>query len=187
MIRCYITNRKILRPGQRLEDVIAANLLSGTDWIQLREKDLSARELLPLAQRVLALPNPHASKILINSRVDIALAAGLDGVHLPAGSPAPTCWNQPTLLWGVSCHTVAEVREAEQNGATYAVIGPVFPPLSKDSVLPARGLSLLQQAARSVKIPVLALGGITNANAVLCVENGAAGVAGITLFQDPGT
>jgi thiamine-phosphate pyrophosphorylase len=87
------------------------------------------------------------------------------------------------FLWGVSCHSIDEVRAAEQEGAGYVVFGPVFAPLSKLSGLAPRGLDELARAARGVHIPVLALGGITRANAQSCVEAGAAGVAGISLFQ----
>ena len=160
----------------------------GSDWIQIREKDLSARELFELTRSVLELPNPRAVKILVNSRIDVALAAGAAGAHFPAGSPAPKTWRSitpPGFLMGVSCHSLVEVRVAEEEGADYVVFGPVFPPLSKSSLLPALGLAGLARAAAAVKIPVLALGGVTRANATACVEAGAAGVAGISLFQAP--
>ena len=158
----------------------------GPDWIQIREKDLSARELFELTRSILALPNPRAVKILINSRIDVALAAGAAGAHLPSGSLAPKKWQSitpPGFLMGVSCHSLVEVRMAEEDGASYVVFGPVFPPLSKPSPLPAVGLADLARAAAAVKIPVLALGGVTRANATACVEAGASGVAGISLFQ----
>jgi thiamine-phosphate pyrophosphorylase len=127
-------------------------------------------------------------KFLVNSRVDVALAAGAAGAHLPSGSLAPKTWRPitpPGFLFGVSCHSLIEVRAAEEEGANYVVFGPVFPPLSKPSRVPAVGLAGLARAAAAVKIPVLALGGVTCANATACVEAGAAGVAGISLFQTP--
>ena len=84
---------------------------------------------------------------------------------------------------GVSCHSLADVRQAEAEGADYAVFGPVFTPLSKSSVLDPRGLEGLAQAAAAVRIPVLALGGVTNENSAACISTGAAGIAGISLFQ----
>ncbi|MEO8051407.1 MAG: thiamine phosphate synthase [Acidobacteriota bacterium] len=185
-IRCYITDRRGLPPGIALIDYIGRNLASGIDWIQIRDKDLSARDLFDLTQQVLKLPNPHGSKILVNTRVDVALAAGAAGVHLPAGSPAPRVWRAltpPGFQIGVSCHTVDEVRGAEDEGADYAVFGPVFAPLSKAADLEPRGIEGLAQAVRAVHIPVLALGGITAANAQDCIQAGAAGVAAISLYQ----
>ncbi len=87
------------------------------------------------------------------------------------------------FLIGVSCHSVAEVLAASQNGADYAVFGPVFQPLSKPAGMPPLGLEELGHAAAAVKIPVLALGGITSQNAEECVAAGAAGVAGVSLYQ----
>jgi thiamine-phosphate pyrophosphorylase len=186
VLRCYITDRRSLPPGSALIDRIAANLNAGVDWVQIREKDFSARDLLDLTVQVLSLPNPHGSKILVNTRVDVALAAGAAGAHLPAGSPAPRVWREITprgFLIGVSCHTLDELRAAEDQGADYAVFGPVFAPRSKGTAVKPRGIEGLTQAVRAVRIPVLALGGITAANAQDCVQAGAAGIAAISLYQ----
>jgi thiamine-phosphate pyrophosphorylase len=186
VLRCYITDRRSLPAGFTLLDAIARNLAAGIDWIQIREKDLSAWELFTLLQRALDLPNPGGGKILVNTRVDVALAAGAAGAHLPAGSPAANRWctlTPPGFLIGVSCHSADEVREAQDGGADYAVFGPVFAPRSKASDLPPRGLNGLAEAAGAVRIPVLALGGITTANAADCVNAGAAGIAAISLYQ----
>jgi thiamine-phosphate pyrophosphorylase len=169
-----------------LKSVERLLLSGGVDWVQIRDKELCARELMDLVRAVMALPNPNGAKILVNSRVDVALAAGAAGVHLPAGSIAPSDWRQitpPGFLLGVSCHTMEEVARAEEEGADYVFFGPVFSPLSKTSDLAPRGLEELRRVARAVKMPVLALGGITEENAVDCVEAGAAGVAGIRLFE----
>ena len=182
MIRCYITDRRTLGLEPLLQ-AIARNLAAGVDWIQIREKDLSARALYELAAAAMSLPNPHASKIIVNTRADVAIAAGAAGVHLPSGSPAARFWRRPGFLIGVSCHSLQDVRKAEAEGADYALFGPVFAPLSKSSVLEPRGLEGLAQAALAVRIPVLALGGVTRANSGACVSAGAAGVAGISLFQ----
>lgn len=173
--------------GRTLESAITRRLLAGPDWIQLREKDLSARDLFELTQRALAAPNPRGVKILVNSRVDVALAAGASGAHLPSGSPASFVWRAITprgFLLGVSCHSIEEVRAAADEGADYVVFGPVFAPLSKPAELPPVGLAGLSRCVAAVpKIPVLALGGITLANIDACIESGAAGVAGISLYQ----
>jgi thiamine-phosphate pyrophosphorylase len=185
MIRCYITDQRTLPSGSLL-DAIGRNLAAGVTWIQIREKHLSARALFELVTAALQLPNPHRSKIIVNTRADVAIAAGAGGVHLPAGSPAPRTWRAilpAGFLIGVSCHSVDEVRNAETEGADYAVFGPVFAPLSKSAGLEPRGLEILALAAGAVRIPVLALGGVTRENSAACVSAGAAGVAGITLFQ----
>jgi thiamine-phosphate pyrophosphorylase len=186
VLRCYITDRRLLPPATPLLDAIAANLQAGVEWIQIREKDLSVRELFDLVRRALALPNPAGTKILVNTRTDVALAAGAAGVHLPSDSPAPKLWRTiapPGFLIGVSCHTVEEVRAAQEEGADYALFGPVFAPRSKTSDLQPRGLEGLAQAAQAARIPVLALGGITRDNAQDCIAAGAAGIAAISLFQ----
>jgi thiamine-phosphate pyrophosphorylase len=176
-----------LPAGITLLAAIARNLAAGPDWIQIREKDLTARELFELTRSVLAQPNPRGVKILVNSRIDVALAAGASGAHLPSDSPAPFAWRPiapPGFLLGASCHTPEEVRAAEREGADYVLFGPVFAPLSKLAQLPPVGLEGLARAvAAAARTPVLALGGITRANASACIQAGAAGVAGISLYQ----
>ena len=183
---CYITDRHTLPAGEPLLGAISRNLAAGPGWIQVREKDLPARELFALVREALNLPNPRGVKFIVNTRVDVALASGAAGAHLPSSSPVPRLWRRlapPGFLIGVSCHTVEEVRAAELEGADYALFGPVFPPLSKTAGGAPRGLDELSLAAASVRIPVLALGGITRENAPACRAAGAAGVAGISLYQ----
>jgi thiamine-phosphate pyrophosphorylase len=183
VIRCYITHSQTLA-GESLLDAIARNLADGVMWIQIREKDLSARALFELVEAALKLPNPHGSKIIVNTRADVALATGADGAHLPAGSPPARFWRRPGFLIGVSCHSVEDVRRAEAEGADYALFGPVFPPRSKTALAEPRGLEDLRRAAAAVRIPVLALGGVTRENSAACISAGAAGIAGIAIFQE---
>ena len=161
-------------------DVAAKAGGDGVEMIQIRAKQLSARDLVNLVRRAVAIPG---ARILVNTRTDIALACGAQGVHLPAGSIAPSTIRRIApagFLIGVSCHTVDELRAAENDGADFAVYGPVFASVTK-SVVPI-GLDALRSACTSVQLPVYALGGVTPANAPLCIDAGAAGVAGISLF-----
>jgi thiamine-phosphate pyrophosphorylase len=177
---------------ERLLEKIAEAARVGIDLVQLREKDLPAREMESLAREAVNRVRgaPGKTRFLINSRTDIALAAGADGVHLRSKDVSPEdvrkIWHElkgagrPVIA--VSCHTAAEVTAADAAGADFVVFSPVFEKRSSQTAQIA-GLELLRSVCRS-KIPVLALGGVTPQNANLCVQAGANGIAGIRLFQE---
>ena len=174
MIRYYVTDR---RQADVLESAHRA-IAGGVDMIQVREKDLPAREIFELVCKVRDLAAGTKTRVLVNDRLDVALAAGVDGVHLPAnGLPAGRVRPYVKTL-GVSTHTLQEALAAGAAGADFIVFGPVFDTPGKKSV----GLEPLREVASRVKIPVLAIGGITTANSEEVLRAGAAGIAGIRLF-----
>jgi len=183
---CYITDRRGLG-GARLLPRIQAGIDSRIDLIQVREKDLETRPLLERVQATVALACGSESRVVINDRLDVALATGAHGVHLGGQSMSFEAVRRavPPNFWiGVSCHSAEEVWVAEQAGADYAFLGPIFDTESKRIYGPPLGLGVLERAARGVsRMPVLALGGITIARAVECMAAGAAGIAGISIFQ----
>jgi len=158
---------------------------AGIDMIQLRERGLSTRALLALAEAAVAWAQGTPTRILVNDRLDVALAARAAGVHLPArGLPvADVRRAYPDLLVGASCHNLDELRRAEAGGADFVVFGPLYETASKKPYGPPLGVEKLAEAVRAAKIPVLALGGITLENAAPCLAAGAAGLAAISLFQ----
>jgi thiamine-phosphate pyrophosphorylase len=163
-------------------DVARRAARDDVEMIQVRAKQLSARELSSLVRAIVGVA--QSRRILVNTRTDIALACGAHGVHLPAGSMAPDTIRRIApagFLIGVSCHTIDELRSAEREGADFCVYGPVFPSITK-SLVPI-GIAAFRRAAASVRLPVYALGGVTAENAPECVAAGAAGVAGISLFN----
>ncbi|MFN0101045.1 MAG: thiamine phosphate synthase [Bryobacteraceae bacterium] len=172
MIRCAITD------GRGVADSVVRRV----DWIQVREKDMPARALTELVQRLSGL----GPKIIVNTRLDVALAAGAHGVHLPARSVAPSRLRALTgagFLIGVSCHSILETEWAEAEGADYVYLGPIFPSPSKPGYGPALGVEALREACGRVRIPVLALGGVDESRAAECVAAGAAGFASISAFR----
>lgn len=204
MLLCYVTDRHLLRSQQpsgaastddllvRIESAVAA----GVDWIQIREKDLSARELLALAGRAIAVTrqeaNTHA-RIMVNDRLDVAIAAGAAGVHL-GGDSIPVAeavqWCRagnatPDFMVGASCHDVQEAIAVERAGGNYIFFGPIYETPAKMKFGAPQGINKLAEVCRSVQIPVLAIGGIDQENTGTCLRAGAAGIAAIRLFQQP--
>ncbi len=221
-ILCYVTDRRSFEasthgdPLEPLLEKIAASAAADVDWIQLRVKDLSGRDTAALTREALLrvrkqsssarLSTPirvpqtqvlvHATRILVNDRLDVAISEQAGGVHLGENSlavheakrlllssPARQSLSRNFQV-GASCHSLASARSAADAGADYIFFGPVFPTPSKAAFGAAQGLDQLGQVCHSVNIPVLAIGGITLQNASACFSAGAAGIAAIRLFQD---
>lgn len=180
MIRCLITDGTYSANPQRWLRLADHWIREGIELLQIRERDLSARELAAVTRRVLGLPNPHGTKILVNDRADVAIACGAHGVHLRDNGPAVALFRRLGFLVTISCHAVDDADSIAD--ADYVLLAPIFKPLSKDDKRPALGTRAIEQFARHSPVPVLALGGITPENARACVDAGAVGVAGITYF-----
>jgi len=207
-ILCYVTDGRALEPAQSasdpsagesapsfrvrlLRDSIRRVAAAGIDWIQIREKDLGAGALVELVRFAVAEARSASTGILVNDRLDVALAAGAAGVHLGENSlPVETVseWRrsagQLDFRIGVSCHSLDSARAAERGGADYIFFGPVFATPSKAAFGPPQGVERLREVCLAVEIPVLAIGGVGAENALACIEAGAAGIAAIRLFQD---
>ena len=164
---------------------------ASADWIQIREKDLDGRSLAALARFAVAEARSGSTRVLLNDRLDVALAAGAAGVHLGETSlPLERVieWRRSSgrtdFVVGVSCHSVEAAQAAERGGTDYVFFGPVFATPSKAKFGAPQGLVRLREVCGAVEIPVLAIGGVSADNARSCIEAGAAGVAAIRLFQD---
>jgi thiamine-phosphate pyrophosphorylase len=183
---CYITDRRSLVGGDLLR-VLREAIDAGIDLIQIRERDLKTRELADLVEGAVSYARTTTTKITVNDRLDVAWAFGAAGVHL-GGRSLPTSRVRaivpPKFLVGVSCHSVQDVLGSASAGADYAVLGPIFETPSKLAYGAPLGLSVLTEAAARTKLPVYALGGVTVDRARCCLEAGAAGIAGIRLFQN---
>ncbi|HVF23777.1 MAG TPA: thiamine phosphate synthase [Pyrinomonadaceae bacterium] len=156
---------------------------------QIREKNLPVRILYELVSRAAEITRGTSTRLLVNDRLDVARAAGADGVHLTESSMPPrvvreTCGEE--FLIGVSTHSLESARAARDGGADFVVFGPVFETESKRAYGPPQGLAKLRDVATALAgFPVLAIGGITIDNAESCFEAGASGVAGISWFNRP--
>lgn len=210
MLRYAITDRTLYgatehgaaEPARREALLAQAARLAaeGIDFIQLREKDLGARDLIGIARGLINIIRQTGSvtRLLVNSRADVAVAAGADGVHLPAGDASMQDQLTPAQvrqlfaasrakmpIVSVSCHTFAEVERARDNAADLVLFGPLFgKTLAGQIVVPGTGLEALSTACKLAReIPVLALGGVTAANTPACLAAGARGIAAIRLFR----
>jgi thiamine-phosphate pyrophosphorylase len=206
-ILCYITDRMGLGADSGGAEPEAARLTwlsarirmaieAGVDWIQIREKDLSGKQVVELTRATVAAASGRRTRVIVNDRLDVAVAAGAGGVHLGRESllvREVVTWreNEKTaraeladFLIGASCHSLAEARAAADDGADYIIFGPVFETPSKMQFGAPLGIERLREVCGEIRIRVLAIGGIGMANTAKCFEAGAAGIAAIRMFQD---
>jgi len=198
-----VTDRHAFGPSPEnsvatLLERIASAARAGVDWIQIREKDLGGRELSGLVHHAVrgAVQNAAATsplcRIIVNDRLDAAIAAGAAGVHLgedslPVKDVVQWCraGNAPAdFLVGRSCHSLESVLDAEAAGASYVFFGPVFATPSKAEYGAPLGIAKLAEVCTRARVPVLAIGGITLENSGEYLRAGAAGIAAIRLFQE---
>ena len=200
MLRYAITDRALYPGGEREKQVALLHQAArwaadGINLIQLREKDLPASDMSVLAREILKIIASSATKLLINSRADVALATRAHGVHLTSAPSELTPTqirtlyahvNLPAPIVTVSCHGLNEVQRAREDRADAILFGPVFGKTIADrTVVPGQGLDQLHAACTAASsVPVYALGGVTLANARACTDAGAAGIAGIRLFHN---
>jgi len=173
--------------------VVGEALQAGVRAVQLREKDLATRDLYDLAGKLLAMTREAGAALLINDRVDVAMALAADGVHLTRRSLPPGEARRllgPEKLVGISCHSLAEVREAEDGGVDFVVLGPIFETPSKARFGPPLTTAILRQARATTSLPILAIGGINSMRIPEVMAAGADGVSAISAVMaaaDPTT
>jgi len=188
----YLVTDRHQTGGRDLLEVVGQALRAGVRAVQLREKDLTTRDLYHLAGKLLAVTREAGAALLINDRVDVAMALPADGVHLTRRSLPPKEAREllgPARLIGISCHSLAEVREAVDGGADFVILGPIYETPSKTPYGAPLTTTLLQQARAATTLPILAIGGINRARIPDVMAAGADGVAVISAVMaalDPG-
>lgn len=187
MIFYAISHRK-LEAGGRLDAQIERYIRLGADWIQIREKDLSDGDLFEAARATVKKAAEAGIQVFINGRADIAPLSGAAGVQLPSVSvPAARVKSFfPELLVVKSCHTIEDILDAEAEGVDSVTVGPVFATPSKEGIIEPIGIDGLKNICSMCRKPVIALGGMELGNIGLIREAGAAGAAGIRMFNGVG-
>ncbi|MCX7793871.1 MAG: thiamine phosphate synthase [Thermodesulfovibrionales bacterium] len=185
-----ITDRKL---SLDLKWTVEEALKAGVKAVQIREKDLSAKELIALTKELQDITNKHSAKLFINDRADIALGLGLDGVHLGTQSLTPDIVERISggkLLIGASTHSLDEAMDAEARGADFITFGPVYETPSKLRYGKPVGIKALKEVTRRIRIPVFAIGGINKKNIPEVIDAGAYGIALISAImasESPGS
>ncbi|MDT8068920.1 MAG: thiamine phosphate synthase [Terriglobia bacterium] len=185
-LRVYIITASVPHLGRTHEDVALAALAGGARIIQFRDKEISDEEFAAIAQRLLQLTRKHNALLIINDRVEVALAIGADGVHVGQHDLAfaevkrISC---PGMIIGISATDYSEAISLASSGADYLGVGPIFPTPSKADATPPIGLDELARICRDIRIPIVAIGGITESNLPQIINIGVAGAAVISAIS----
>ncbi|MGC9197133.1 MAG: thiamine phosphate synthase [Syntrophobacteraceae bacterium] len=191
-LRLYLVTDRALSGGRSLEEIVYQSVAEGVTAVQVREKEATARQFLEQGTALRQATSKLGVPLIVNDRVDIALACGADGVHL-GQSDMPCALARQILgdemIIGVSVSTLEEAMAAQAEGADYLGVGPLFATSTKADALPATGLALLGAIRRAARIPLVGIGGINQTNApevILAGANGVAIVSAIIAHPDPG-
>ncbi|MGB9176679.1 MAG: thiamine phosphate synthase [Methanoregula sp.] len=179
----YVITDETIACGRSHAEIARQALRGGADVIQLRDKGRSCTELAGIGREVAAIIWKAGAVLIVNDRLDVAIACGADGVHLGQDDMRVSTARQlapPGFVIGASVGTVEEAKEAEQEGADYLALSPVFSTTSKEDAGPGHGLEGLREVCRAVTIPVIAIGGINRRNVPDVIAAGADGIAVIS-------
>lgn len=179
----YVITDEVLSGGLPHVEIARRAVEGGADVIQLRDKTLGSRELTRIGREIAAITKPAGVLLIVNDRLDVALACGADGVHLGQEDIGPGIARQlvpPGFIIGVSVGSVEEARQAEADGADYVALSPTFATASKANAGPGHGLEQLRKIRNTVRIPVIAIGGIGPGNVEDVIRAGTDGIAVIS-------
>ena len=188
----YLVTDRGLARGRATLDIVQAAVSGGVTCVQLREKDCPTLEFIEQAQTIKTFLNAHKVPLIINDRLDVALAVAADGVHLGQNDMPLAMARKiagPSMLIGISAESVQDAVEAEKGGADYLGVSPIYATPTKSDTAPPLGMEGLRKIKKRVKIPLVAIGGLNHLNAAEAVRNGADGVAvvsAIVAADDPG-
>ena len=179
-LRLYLVTDQACLRGRRLTEVVLATVQGGVSCVQLREKQLSTRDFVAQAQAIKALLKPHGVPLVINDRVDVALACGAEGVHLGQSDMPVALARQmlgPEVFIGLSVETPGDVRQAVAQAVDYLGVSPIYPTPTKRDTAPPWGLEGLRQVRAMTDLPLVAIGGINLQTAADVLDSGADGLA----------
>ncbi len=189
----YLVTDRGLARGRSTLDIVQAAVSGGVTCVQLREKHCSTLEFIEQALAIKAILKARQVPLIINDRLDVALAVAADGVHLGQNDmPLETAQKiaGPSMLIGISAESVQDAVDAEKGGADYLGVSPIYPTHTKTDTAPPLGLEGLREIRKRVRIPLVGIGGLNESNAAEVIRNGADGVAvvsAIVAADDPGT